>query len=96
MNLRWSRKALDDLKAVKAYIAKQSKRYAANFVRRIVNRSVQLAQHPGLGWVVPEYGDVSLREIVEHPNRIIYREVPGQIEIVAVVHAARQLPRDQP
>ncbi len=43
--------------------------------------------------MVPECEDELLRELFESPYRIIYRIMDDQIDIVAVIHAARRLPR---
>jgi toxin ParE1/3/4 len=43
--------------------------------------------------MVPEYGDETLRELFEDPYRIVYQVLDQQIDVVAVVHAARRLPR---
>ena len=62
-------------------------------VERIFARSERLEAHPRLGPVVPEYDDEKLRELFEDPYRIVYRIVGGRIDVVAVVHASRRLPR---
>jgi plasmid stabilization system protein ParE len=43
------------------------------------------------GREVPEYEAKNIREVIEKPYRMIYRVNPDQIDILAVVHAARQL-----
>jgi toxin ParE1/3/4 len=93
MNVHWAESALADLQAVEAHIARHSPQYALGMVERIFTRSGQLEAHPHLGPVVPEYGDETLREVFEAPYRIVYRVREEQIDIVAVVHAARRLPR---
>ena len=82
-----------DLRAVEAYIARHSPQYAHGMIERIFARTGQLESHPRLGPVVPEYDDEVLRELLEDPYRIVYRVGAVQIDIVAVVHAARRLPR---
>jgi plasmid stabilization system protein ParE len=62
-------------------------------VERIFDRSEQLALYPNSGAVVPEYEAEALREVLEHPYRVIYRVLERQVDVVAVIHAARQLPR---
>jgi plasmid stabilization system protein ParE len=59
----------------------------------LFDRTEILADQPFLGSIVPEFGDESLRELFEHPYRIIYRVLPAQVDVLAVVHSARQLPR---
>ena len=93
MNVHWTDAALTDLRAIEAYIARHSPQYARGMVERIFARSSQLENHPHIGQEVPEYGDEELRELLEDPYRIIHRVLEDQIDIVAVVHAARKLPR---
>jgi toxin ParE1/3/4 len=93
MNVHWTEAALADLQAIEAYISRHSARYGRAMVERIFDRSEQLAAHPHSGAVVPEYEDESLRELFEHPYRIIYRVWEQQVDVVAVIHAARRLPR---
>ena len=93
MTVHWTISALADLKAVDAYIRRHSPRYADGVVERIFARSAQLADHPRLGPSVAEYHDESLRELYEGSYRIIYRVREQQVDIVAVVHSARRLPR---
>jgi plasmid stabilization system protein ParE len=96
MNVHWTESALADLHAAEASIARHSTRYATSLVDRIFARTGQLADYPQLGGMVPEYGEESLREVFESPYRIIYRVLEYQIDVVAVVHASRRLPRAMP
>ena len=93
MTIHWTEAALADLRSVQAYIARHSAQYATSLLERIFARTEQLADQPHLGGMVPEHEDESLREVFEHPYRIIYRVLERQIDVVAVVHAARRLPR---
>jgi len=43
--------------------------------------------------MVPEREEDTLRELLEGSYRIVYRILPQQIDVVAIVHAARQFPR---
>jgi plasmid stabilization system protein ParE len=65
-------------------------------VQRIIDRTESLPQHPLIGALVPEYDAERLRELLESTYRIIYRILPAQIDIIAVIHAARLMPRDLP
>jgi plasmid stabilization system protein ParE len=96
MNVYWTEAALADLRAVQSYIARRSPRYAEAMVQRIIDRTDSLSQHALIGAVVPEYDAEILRELLESPYRIIYRVLPEQIDIIAVIHAARTMPPDLP
>ncbi len=93
MTVRWTEAALADLQAAEAYIARHSQQYARAMVERIFDRSELLASHPRLGPVVPEYEEEILRELFVDPSRIVYRLLDEQVDIVAVVHGARLMPR---
>jgi plasmid stabilization system protein ParE len=93
MNIQWTEAALADLRAAEAYVARHSERYATSLVERIFSRTGQLGDQPYLGGMVPEHEDEMLREVFEHPYRIIYRLLKDQIDVVAVVHGSRRLPR---
>ncbi len=60
-------------------------------VDKLTRRSEQIANFPMSGREVPEYEAEDIREVIEKPYRIIYRVKSDQIDILAVVHAARQL-----
>jgi plasmid stabilization system protein ParE len=45
-----------------------------------------------LGHVVPEYNSPSIRQILEGNYRIIHRVRQDRIEVLAVIHGARELP----
>lgn len=42
--------------------------------------------------MVPEYEQEDVREVLEGAYRIIYRILPQQIDVLAVVDSARELP----
>ncbi len=54
---------------------------------------LQLADFPRLGAEVPEYEDESLRELLEGPYRIVYRVYEDRVDVAAVVHGSRRMPR---
>jgi toxin ParE1/3/4 len=93
MNVHWTEAALSDLRAIEGYLGRHSPQYAQSLVERTFTRTEQLADQPQLGAVVPEYEDEGLRELFESPYRIIYRVLDHQVDVIAVVHAARRLPR---
>jgi toxin ParE1/3/4 len=92
----WTRNATRELRAIHDYIAQNSHKYAQGMVDRITRRTKALVQFPRLAPEVPEYEDESIRELYEHPYRIIYRVREERVEVVSVVHGARPLPQDAP
>ena len=61
-------------------------------VDRLTSRSKQLARFPESGRIVPEYEQPDVREVIEGAYRVIYRVLPDQLDVLAVVHSARELP----
>ena len=87
----WSDSARESLHAIAEYIALDSPHYAKVFVQRIIGAVERLRDFPQMGRTVPEYNDRTMREVVFHRYRIIYRLVDGQVLVLAVVHASRDL-----
>jgi toxin ParE1/3/4 len=55
---------------------------------------MQIADLPYSGRKVPEYEADDVRELIEYPYRVIYRIKTAQIDVLAVIHGARQLRED--
>jgi toxin ParE1/3/4 len=80
-----------DLRAIVRYISLDSPERAITFGQFLISSTKGLADFPGLGRVVPEFGDPSLREIVVRSYRIIYRVEPRdcRVDVVRFWHGAR-------
>lgn len=95
MNVHWTGTAQAQLDAIYAYIARNSPEYAKRMVDRLTQRSQQIAAYPLSGRTVPEYQMGQIREVIEGPYRIIYHIKPGQIDVIAVLHATRDVLRGE-
>lgn len=93
MKVHWTDTAEGHLDAIYTYIALDSPEYAKRMVDRITRRSQQIADFPLSGRRVPEYSINQIREIIEGPYRIIYHIKPNQIDVLAVIHGARNVLR---
>ncbi|WP_312283816.1 type II toxin-antitoxin system RelE/ParE family toxin [Candidatus Igneacidithiobacillus taiwanensis] len=87
----WRASARDDLANIIRYIARENPS-AARRMKRLLEESVlPAAEHPYLyrqSERIP-----GLREIIAHPNYIVfYRVTATSVEIVSVVHARREFP----
>lgn len=93
VRIRWTERAVKNLKHIYDYIAVDSRIYAIHFTKRIVVASEKLKYFPFMGRVVPEFADQELREVLFQNYRIVYRVVGESklVEIIAVVHASREL-----
>ena len=88
----WSKPARDDLREIRAYIAADSKRYARVVVQKLVLAVRRLTRYPLSGRVVPELERETMREVIEGAYRIVYRVTPDAVQVLAVIHGARQFP----
>jgi toxin ParE1/3/4 len=94
VKVHWTENAIQHLIAIYDYISQDSPFYAEKMVDRLTRRSQQIADFPQSGRRVPEYRNDDLREVIEGPYRLIYRLKPEQVDVVAVIHGARQLPTE--
>src|SRR4051794_37791420 len=95
MRMRWTNTARNDLRAIKAYIARDSLRYANRVVQRIRGAIAVLKTFPEMGARLEEWSRLNAREIVVGNYRVIYCIKAKRIWIVTIIHAARLLP-DEP
>lgn len=72
MKVHWTDTAREHLRAIHAYIARNSPPYALRIVDRLTRRSQQIAGFPLSGRVVPEFEHEQIREVLEGPYRLIY------------------------
>jgi plasmid stabilization system protein ParE len=91
--LRWSPRSVDDLEAIRGFIARDSSQYADLVIQRIVAAADRLTQFPEIGRIVPEVGEPRLRELIVRPFRVVYRIRPDLVEVVTVFRSSRQLPQ---
>jgi addiction module RelE/StbE family toxin len=85
----WAPQAIEDVEAIRAYVARDSPHYADLVVERLVSAVARLEANLLSGRVVPEVGDETLREVIRGNYRIVYRVRPELVEIVTVFHAGR-------
>lgn len=90
--VEWTAPAVEDLQEIRDYIARDSALYADAAAERIILACEALAAFPKRGRMVPEVCDPQLREIVVQAYRVIYRIKRNRLQILAVIHGARELP----
>jgi toxin ParE1/3/4 len=88
----WTDSALAQLQAIHDYLAQTSPEYALRIIDRLTKRSIQIAQFPLSGRMVPEYELNEVREVIEGLYSIIYLIDPeGQkAEVLAIIHSSRE------
>ena len=92
MQVKWLRRALENLDDEADHIAKDSPRVAAEFVVHMRDSAAMLADHPNMG----RSGRIAgTRELVVTRFSYIlpYRVRSGTVEILRVFHTARQWPK---
>ena len=87
--------AREDLRAIVRQIGKDNPTRAKSFAAELRDSTKPLAQHPELGRKgrpgLPDW----LRELVVHPNYIVFYRVLAEartVEILRVKHVAQQVP----
>jgi plasmid stabilization system protein ParE len=96
MKLDWTEPSLLDLENIREYIAKDSEYYAGRFIARVVEAAETLQQFPLIGRAVPEAEDETIRELLFHNYRIIYRADTARVLILTVIHGGRDLSQREP
>ncbi|AKV67878.1 Similar to Q10Z72_TRIEI GUN4-like [Microcystis aeruginosa PCC 9432] len=95
MKVFWTETAVNHLSSIYNYISQNSPQYAQRLVERLTRRSEQIANFPFSGRLVPEFETEQIREVIEGSYRIIYYIKPEQIDVIAVLHAARNIENPQ-
>lgn len=91
MKIRWLEDAVDDLKALRRYVAQDNPQAAASIAKKIINTIGLLLEQPNMG----RAGRISdTRELIISglPYIIPYRVKNNAIEILRVLHGAMQWP----
>jgi len=92
--IAWAGPALEDLRQIHQFIARDSTQYAGIMVRRIRTAVSRLGNFPQSGRVVPEFPDGPYREILVGQYRVVYRHLEDRdvVLVLAVIHGSRLLP----
>ena len=89
--VRWTQRALGDLREINDFIARDSARAAEAMVGRIQRATDRLALFPESGRVMPEFPKLRYREIIVANYRVLYKIESDTLWITAIVHGRRQL-----
>lgn len=91
VRLEWNERALDDLKEIHEYIARDSPNFANLFVKKVYETVQKLKDFPEIGRIVPEMDNPAIRELIFQNYRIIYRNNVENVEILTIIHGSRIL-----
>lgn len=89
----WTKEAIENVRGIIRFIQDDTPYYAQQMQSRIFNAVSRLIDNPQIGWVVEEFDQDDLREILAYSYRIIYRFKDDTCTIIAVIHASRDLKR---
>ncbi len=88
-----SPEALQDMADIHCYIAMDDPDAADRVIDAFEENTSLLAAQPGIGLLKPRLRNLRLWVVTAFPNYLMfYREREGQVEIVRVLHGARDLP----
>lgn len=93
MKLVWTFSSVKDLEEIRDFIARDSDFYAKIFIEKIIESVEKLTNFPEMGRRVEEFDDLALRELIYGNYRIIYRIKSNDIQILAILHCARKIPK---
>ena len=85
----WSELALNDIRSIHDYIARDSVDRATLFIERLIAATDRLERFPASGRVMDEIGNEACREIIYGSYRIMFEIEEEIVRISAVVHSAR-------
>ena len=91
--VHWTPQAVEDLEAIREYVARDSEHYAALLVERLFASVDHLVRFPEVGRIVPEFQRPDLREIILGSYRVVYRTRAEAVEVLTVFHGARLFPK---
>lgn len=81
-----------DLQEIHSYIAKDNPEAARRFIKRLRDKARQLSETPGMGRSRTEDLRPNLFSFPVGSYVLFYREQPGGIVLVRVIHGSRDLP----
>jgi toxin ParE1/3/4 len=85
-------RARSDLRGIGGYIARDNRARAISFVEELQQVCNRLAEHPLMGRARPEFQPL-LRSFPYGDYIIFYRPSGGGVQIVRILHAARDAKR---
>ncbi len=91
--IKWTEKASSNLQSIFDYISRDSRLYAARYLKTLILATKRLETMPQSGRIVPEFENPELREVIYGNYRIVYRVIGSNedVEVLAVVHGARDM-----
>ena len=90
VSVRLAESAVADLEELRAWYTEQGVPTVGDrCVEEILERIEALSDHPGMGRIVPEFDQPLLRELIQPPFRVVYRQDPGRVSVVRIWRSER-------
>jgi toxin ParE1/3/4 len=93
VRVRYSGRALRDLRAIHAYIARDDARAADGWIDKLLAAVELAAENPRAGRVVPEWNDEAIREVFVRTYRVVYRVTGRRLFVLTVLEGRKRLQR---
>ena len=90
LRIEYSRRAESDGDQIMDYYADKSEGYARKLAGRIDRKIALLASHPKMGRVRSDLSP-GLRSVVVHPYVIVYSATTEVLQVVRILHGARDI-----
>lgn len=90
--VRWTEQAVQDVRAIREFIERDSPRYGRLVAEKLVNATQRLELFPASGRIVPELDREHLRELIVGEYRIVYRLDAEAAVLLTVFRSSRLFP----
>jgi addiction module RelE/StbE family toxin len=92
VKITWSKQAIEDIYKIQEFYSSFATNFSIKLVDQIFEKEKLIANHPGIGRIVPELNNPSVRELIFRNFRIIYVILEAEkISIVTVHESSRPL-----
>jgi len=86
----WTEIATQELEAIAVFLNEYSESYAKAVVKRLYERTGQLAGFPEMGRIIPEINNPRFRELIEGNYRLMYEVLNEDLILVQrIIHQSR-------
>lgn len=89
MKIRFLVSAMEDMRSIKAFIAKDNPKAAVGMIRKIKTAVKHLEEFPNSGRIIPETANPHLREVIVSNYRVMYQVSDLRINVFAVYEGHR-------
>lgn len=88
--VRWTLHAPDDVENIAKYTEQYAESYAELLVQSFFDSLSQIEKFPESGRIVPEFQNLSLRELIVHEYRLVYLIKSKELIEIITVHPSKK------